>query len=63
MEAKQHATKQLMSHWRNQRRNLKIPSNENETMIIQNLHGVAKERRSKMEVYSDTSQPQETRKF
>ena len=32
-------------------------------MIIQNLHGVAKERRSKMEVYSDTSQPQETRKF
>ena len=63
MEAKQHATKQPRDHWRNQRRNQKIPRDK-----LQQKHDDPKpigcsKSSSKREVYSNTSLPQETRKI
>ena len=61
--AKQYVTKQPMGHWRNQRRNLKIPvdkwkwkHNDPKSM------GFSKSN-SKRAIYSDKSLPQETRKI
>ena len=63
MEAKQSATKSPRDHWRNQRGNQKIPRNK-----WQWKHDDPKPMRcskscSKMEVYSNTILPQETRKI
>ena len=42
MKAKQHVTKQLMGHWRNQRGNKKyLETNENEKTMIQTLWNTA----------------------
>ena len=42
MEAKQHVTKQLMGHWRNQKGNKKyLETNENENTMIQKLWNTA----------------------
>ena len=63
MEAKQYATKQQGSHWRNQRGNQKIPRNKWQWKHDgPKLMGCSK-RSSKREVYSNTMLPQETIKI
>ena len=62
LETKQHATKQPVDHWRNQRRNLKIPRGKwQQRSDNPKLMGCSKSH-SKRKVCSNTSPPQETRK-
>ena len=61
METKQHAPKQPMDHWRNQRRNLRMPRSK-----WQQRHNNPKpmgcsNSSSRKEVYSNTSLPQKTK--
>ena len=63
MKPKQYATKKQINHWRNQRRNQKIPRGK-----LKWKHNNPKplghsKSSSKREVYRDTSLPQETRKI
>ena len=59
MEAKQYANKQPMNHWRNQRRNRKIPRDN-----WKQKHDDPKPISSpKREVYSNIVLPQKTRKI
>ena len=61
MEAKQYATKQPIDHWQNQRRDKRIPGDENKNNNLESM-GCSKSS-SKREVYSNTNLPQETRKI
>ena len=62
METKQHATKQPMDHWRNQRGNLKIHRNKwQQRQNNPKPMGYSKSG-SKKEVYRNTNLPLETRK-
>ena len=62
VETQQHATKQPMDHWRNQRGNLKIPRSKwRQRYNTPNTMGCCKSR-PKRKVYSNTSPPQEIRK-
>ena len=58
-----HATKQPIGHWKNQRRKKKKywESNENGNRTIQTVRDAAES--FKREAYSDSSLPQETRKI
>ena len=62
VETKQHATKQPMDHWRNQRGNLKIPSSKWQGRYDTSKPMGCSKSHSKRKVYSNTSPPQETRK-
>ena len=62
VETQQHATKQPMDHWRNQRGNLKIPRSKWQWRYYTPKPMGGSKSHSKRKVYSNTSPPQETRK-
>ena len=62
METKQHATKQPMDHWRNQRGNLKIPRSKWQQRYDTPKPMGCSKSRSKREVCSNTVLSQERRK-
>ena len=63
METKHYATKQPMDHWRNQRRNKKIPRNKWKWKHNGPKPMGCNKSSSKRKVYSNISLPQETRKI
>ena len=62
MEAKQNAAKQQIYHCRNQRGNQEIPKDKGKWKKPSKKSMGCSKSSSKMEVYSDTSLPQKTRK-
>ena len=62
LETQQHATKQPMHHWRNQRGNQKIPRSKWQQRYNTPKPMVCNKSSSKMEVFSNISLPQERRK-
>ena len=63
VEAKQYATKQQMGHWRNQRRNFKIPGGKWKWKHNNPKSMGHYKSNSKSEIYGDTNLPQEIRKI
>ena len=61
-ETQQHATKQPMDHWRNQRGNLKIPRTKGKQRYNTPKPMGCSKSCSKKKIYSDTHPPQEIRK-
>ena len=61
MEAKQYVTKQPMDHWRNQRKNWKIPRGKRQWKKNHPKSMGCSKNSSKREVYNNTILPQETR--